>query len=504
MKIAALALANLALTTAFPHGLEGGAGDHQVELDVNFPEGESLTATKDSSDPENLVITETNTTTNKMQFPAETLTILPSWIAYENSKTALMALFGTNSEGSTQPTFDRLESTFIGDTFESKNGTIFTTVGSNKITKIECDNFVETSPTITIQIAGVGTINNSTTLGDAKGYTYTLTDTVEAERKCGFTYTIVRPSYTVTAKECTRESDAANYTDGDDFPGWVECGYLQYGFDAIEDIIVPASSITYSVSGYKPEELLAMSTTQGISHVITELKPDLDLTDTGTRSMTNTDINSIDASCLGTLDLQQSCKYDELCYFKFHVGPCTVTGGFSDSDDDIVVTPFSEKLWGFSDDVTFPKYRLPSDSITALDNDENKFMRLSEDVTDKEVTAMQLFFNNPNPVGSDPSSLWDYTGVSLHGPAQYRADDSNATKENGDAGIDWKALAHSDYPGTHSYEIIGYMKFDFDTLNTTVPLQSSNATAVQTIAGDGGLKITASSYVRLTFRSGSA
>ena len=500
MKIAALALANLALADASSTSgeIHGGAGDHQFSLAVQFPTGESLMATKDSSNADNLDITETLTETDKMQFPAETLTITPSWTAYEISKGALMDLFGTNSDGSTQPTFDRLEGGATPESFVTANGTIFTTWGSSIIDSIQCENFVgeSASPTITMTINGVGTIANGTTKMDTKGYSYTLTDTVSAERKCGFTYTIVRPSYTVTAKECTDGSENST-----DFPDWVECGYLQYGFDAIGDLIVPASSVSYSVTGYKPDEIMAMTFTSGVSHAINEVKPNLDLTGYSTRSMNNNDI--IDASCDATLAVQESCKYDELCYFKFHVGPCTVTGGFSDSDDDIVVTPFSVSNGNaFDSAVTFPNYRLPSDSIAPLDNDNNGFMRLSEDVTDKEDTAMQLFFNNPNFAGQAPSSLWSYNGVTLHGPAQYRADDSNATEADGGVGIDWKGpVPPAGYGGTHSYEIIGYMKFNFAVLSTTSPLENSNATAVQTIAEPDGLKITASSYVRLTFSS---
>lgn len=420
MKIVALALANVALAdnpnATLTGTLHGGAGDHSFQVTPSV-----ATDIDDiSTTIENSIMTFSGSTL-EMYSRAELTDIIGNFALYDASYVTLSQLLDTSL---TQTNLTKI------DIMPNEWGTIgndgslhksFTLTQSKKITAMMCDNFEGASlGDITLTLEGDVVIktnpNGGTFTTTIPPYTYTINthDRATGGRKCGFEYTVTRLAYSVTACEDLDEDQ--------------QCTAVA-GYDLIAPLDFAQRTNTYTVNGYAQDELIFLKAGNTVQHVAQVKPADVVVNDHGGSA----DITAFtQGQCDATLQVQQDCKFDELCFFSFTVGPCSITQ-WSTTDAELVVQPKTNTFSGLE---LWPSAVLPT---TAIEADVSKITWF-DPTSDPDDTAsvahnsaMQIHFPDLNEAG-----------IEIYGPAQYMSDQQR---------------------GDDSYRIVGYVKFLEDVLD---------------------------------------
>lgn len=479
MKIVALALANIALAQETLHG---GAGDHSFFYKTI--EGPEEVSVQTSIEDGTMTISDVSPIDDSPQmfYREEQARTVHNFDGYQGTRSELLEMFGGNAipdlselvlQQAGLPDLGNVDSGAV-ITAQSVDGSTFLTVfQSATIENLQCTDFLRSDKTGTLtMVLSDDDMGTTLTVSDAQltdsaqvgNYIHTLSKKLSGPGddavNCGFTYTIKRLAYTLSF--CEQTSDVG-----------ADCLRPVPGFDKIDDVELQAVTNTYTVNGYSQGEMTVMATGQPVTHsVFAVLPPTVTIT---AHNGTSTISETMTLHCNAMLTVQADCKFNELCWFKFYVGPCNMNQWTNPGDADINVEPYSLANHAFPDTMTANNFVAPANAPGLGSADH--LTALGQVTSYKNQTAMNLQLMDGT--GDDDIEVTSYAGVTLHGPAMYKAD--------------------TELNGKNAYEIIGYMKFDEATLNN-----SNNTQLKSLLAIPDDLKIIATSYVRGKFNEGSS
>jgi len=417
MKIVALALANVALANqvTLSGNLHGGAGDHSfevippVEADIT-----SITTVITGG------IMTFSGSPDEMYSRAEITHITGDFTNYDNSTAYLLELLGTTTVPQTSLTEIEivpnagLGSVSVLDALHKE----FTLSPSHSITAMTCDNFSGANlGDVHVTLTGGQVISTGgPSIHSSPGYTYTIEEYNRGSgKKCGFSYTVTRKAYAVTACE--------------DLAGSV-CSKVA-GYDLISPLDFAERTNVYTVNGYEQQDIELMVNGASVQHLANVVPVGVELNSHGGDATITANTG---ATCNSTLEVQHDCKYDELCFFSFTVGPCWINE-WTATDAELTIAPYylpSIPDWLNENHAeVYPQAVLPEDAGLAS---PSKISFLG--IQDPDYTGMQLDLTDVSP---------NNFGIEIWGPAQYKSDAESSDD---------------------SYRIVGYLKFLEATLGS--------------------------------------